>query len=127
MLLLLAAGCSEPEPSKSTFMGLTEGTRQQVNRPQGLNPLGDLPVCQPGEPAQALGERVLVARPDWFTREASLMISALRQALADEYGEKRTIDFVITNTPIQTGPEAVAEGQHCGALIVFWEPFGSRN
>ncbi|MFI5399744.1 MAG: hypothetical protein ACHQZQ_01665 [SAR324 cluster bacterium] len=120
------AACSEPEPYKPTFFGRTEGVREPASQPEGLNPLGDIDTCgdkpqlDPGE------ERVLVARPNLFTREASIMISSLRQAVADNYHGRRPVRFMVTGRRVQTDGEAVAEGGRCAALIVLWEVYGSR-
>jgi hypothetical protein len=125
-LALALAACSEGEPYKPTFFGRTEGVREQASRPEGLNPLGDIQIC--GDPPQidAAEERVLVARPDLFTREASLMISSLRQAIFDNYHGQRPVRFLVTSRRVATDGQAVAEGKRCSALIVLWEVYGTR-
>jgi hypothetical protein len=125
-LLALLAACSEPEPYKPTFFGRTEGVREPVAQPEGLNPLGAIGTC--GDPPQLEPgeERVIVARPDLFTREASIMISSLRQAISDGYHGQRPVRFLLTGRFVQTNAQAVAEGQRCSALIVLWEVYATR-
>jgi len=125
-LALALAACSEPEPYKPTFFGRTEGVREPASRPEGLNPLGGILTC--GDPPQLdpAEERVLVARPDLFTREASLMISSLRQAIVDNYHGQRPVRFLVTGRRVLTDTQAVAEGKRCSALIVLWEIYGTR-
>lgn len=131
MGVLLAAGlaaCSTaPEPSKTSFMSLTEGMREPVNTPTGLNPLGTLESCAAAAPARALGERVLVSGPEQFTREASIMLAALRQALADDRPDGKRVQFLVADRTIDSRDLARKEGERCGALVVLWEPFGSRS
>lgn len=123
---LMVAACAEPEPYKPTFFGRAEGVREPASQPKGLNPLGDIDTCG-DKPQLDPGEaRVLVARPDLFTREASIMISSLRQAVADNYHGQRPVRFMTTNGRVQTDGEAVAEGKRCAALIVLWEVYGTR-
>jgi hypothetical protein len=127
LLLPGLAACSEPEPRKPTFVGQMEGARPRVNVPEGLNPLGSLETCQPAAAPRTLGERVLVSRPEQFTREASLMLSELRQALAEERTDAPAVQFLLSAKPIATAEGARSEGRHCGALVVLWEPFGTRT
>ncbi|HEX7927897.1 MAG TPA: hypothetical protein VF678_09905 [bacterium] len=118
---------STPEFSKTSFMSLTEGVREPVNNPTGLNPLGALEVCKRESPTRPLGERVLVSRPEQFTREASVMLSTLRQNLADSRPEGRAVQFLLASGSIDSPDFARQEGQRCGALVVLWEPFGTRS
>jgi hypothetical protein len=122
----LASCMSTPEPSRTSFMSLTEGVRQPVNTPTGLNPLGTLEVCKADAPPQPLRERVLVSTPEQFTREASLMLAGLRQALADDRPDGRPVQFLVSARPIDSPAVAQAEGGRCGALVVLWEPLGTR-
>lgn len=108
-------------------MSLTEGMREPVNRPAGLNPLGEIEVCRENDPPRPLGERVLVARPERFTREASVMLSALRQGLAENRPDGRAVRFVVAGGDIASPGVAQKEGERCGALVVLWEPFGTRS
>ncbi len=125
-VLLALAACSDSEPYKPTFFGRVEGVREPASQPEGLNPLGAIQSCTDRPVLDPAEERVLVARPDLFTREASLMISALRQAVADNYRGQRAVRFMTTQRFVQTEAQAVAEGRRCAALIVFWEVYGSR-
>lgn len=125
-LLLIVGACSEPEPYKPTFMGRTEGVREPAAKPEGLNPLGAIETCTARPVRQPSEERVLVARPELFTREASLMMSSLRQAIADNYHGRRTVKFFVTANAIQNEAQAVAEGRRCASLIVLWEIYGTR-
>jgi hypothetical protein len=124
--VLLLSACSEPEPYKPTFVGRTEGVRERASQPEGLNPLGAIQVCTATPELEVGEERVLVARPQLFTREASLMISSLRQAVTDGYHGQQRLRFLITPNNVQTEAQAVAEGKRCGSLIVLWEVYGTR-
>jgi hypothetical protein len=126
LLALALTACSEGEPYKPTFFGRTEGVREPASHPEGLNPLGAILTCGDKPQLDPAEERVLVARPDLFTREASLMISALRQAIVDNYHGLRPVRFLVTNRRVQTDGQAVAEGRRCSALIVLWEVYGTR-
>jgi hypothetical protein len=123
----VAACASAPEPSKTSFMSLTEGVREPVNTPTGLNPLGVLEICKVDAPPRAMGERVLVSRPEQFTREASVMLSTLRQGLAESRPGGRSVQFLIAASAIETPEVALREGRRCGALVVLWEPLGTRT
>jgi len=127
LLCLAWSGCSEPQPYKPTFMGRTEGVREPASQPEGLNPLGAIDTCADQPDLEPKEERVLVARPDLFTREASLMISSLRQSIADSYHGQRQVRFLVTRRFIQTEAQAVAEGRRCSSLIVLWEVYGTRT
>ncbi len=124
----LLAGCTTPpDPGRTSFMSLTQGVRQPVNTPAGLNPLGEIEVCAANTPRQALRERVLVSPPEQFTREASVMLSSLRQSLADDRPDGRPVQFLLSARPIASTDTAREEGGRCGALVVLWEPFGTRT
>lgn len=124
----LSACMSTPEPpGKTSFMSLTEGVREPVNQPTGLNPLGTLETCKADTPARALGERVLVSRPEQFTLEASVMLSTLRQGLVESRPAGRPVQFLLAAQPIDSTAVAQREGVRCGALVVLWEPFGTRT
>lgn len=127
LLCLAWSACSEPQPYKPTFMGRTEGVREPASQPEGLNPLGAIETCRDKPDLNPAEERVLVARPDLFTREASLTITTLRQAIADNYHGQRPVRFLDTRRFIQTEAQAIAEGQRCSALIVLWEVYGTRT
>ncbi len=125
---LLAAGCSEPEPSKPTFMTENQGVPEQtLPPPEGLNPLGTLEVCPARGSALPMSERVLVSHPELFTREASLMISALRRALLETPSIQPPVQFLLTSRGVQTEAQALTEGRRCGAVMVLWESYGSRE
>lgn len=128
LMALVAAGCSSPAPRKRSFMASAEGVRAPADEPVGLNPLGSLDTCrigegepgsewQPGTPA-----RVLVSRPEAFTREASQMIQALREALAQPTAGLPPVAFLLTPQPITNEAQARSMGRGCHALIVLWEP-----
>lgn len=123
---LAACMSTEPPPGKTSFMSLTGSMREPVNTPAGLNPLGEIEVCRESDPPRPLGERVLVARPERFTREASVMLSALRQGLAESRTDGRAVRFVVAGRDIASPGMARREGERCGALVVLWEPFGTR-
>ena len=125
VFLLLA--CSSPQYRKRSFMGLSKGTREPVAEPAGLNPLGALHTCPRGISASQPGDRVLVSRPEYFTEDASLMILALREALAENPEGRETLDLQLSSGPIQSAEEAAREGTRCGALIVLWEQRDSQT
>lgn len=136
-LLLMLEACSEPPlPRKRSFVGSTDGGSKSVNVPLGLNPLGTLDTCGSAagdapaggtaadNPARVTSRdpRVVVSRPEDFTRQASLMIAALRQSLADSEDALPHVEFLTTREPITDAAAAVTEGLRCDALIVLWEP-----
>jgi hypothetical protein len=125
-LTLGLSACSSPDYYKPTFMGRAEGVREPASQPAGLNPLGDIVTCGDRPQWDAGEERVLVPRPDLFTREASVMISSLRQAIVDNYHGQRPVRFITTQRSVQTNAQAVTEGRRCSALIVLWEVYGTR-
>jgi len=123
LAVLLLGACSTPEPRKRSFMASAEGVRTPADVPVGLNPLGSLDTCRPSEAAvQERRSRVLVSRPEHFTREASQMISVLREALSNKADALPDVEFQLAPTRIQSAREARELGQRCGALIVLWEP-----
>ncbi|MBI4083106.1 MAG: hypothetical protein HY423_10895 [Candidatus Lambdaproteobacteria bacterium] len=124
-LLLALVACSGELPAKRTFVGGTQGARETVEVPVGLNPLGTLPTCAPGAPPLPLAKRVLISRPDEFTSSASQMISALREALAAPANAGLGVELVLSGAPLGSAAGAAAEGRRCGAMIVFWEPPGA--
>ncbi|HKI97470.1 MAG TPA: hypothetical protein VKB51_03240 [bacterium] len=119
---LLLAACSAPAPSKRSFMQSAEGVRASANVPVGLNPLGSLDTCRPGAMPTEPANRVLVSRPEDFTREASQMISALREALSDPKSGVPPVEFWLAPGRIESIRQARQLGRDCGAVIVLWEP-----
>jgi hypothetical protein len=123
LLGLLAACTATPEPRKRTFVGGATQTAREREREVvvGLNPLGALDVCrstmQPLPPAT----RVLVSRPETFSREATEMLLRLRDGLADSQWTDLSIELMLTEQPVATREHALAEGRACGALAVLWE------
>jgi hypothetical protein len=114
--------CSEAPPRKRSFMESAAGVRAPVEVPVGLNPLGSLDTCRPETVSAGQKPRVLVSRPEYFTGEASRMISALRESLAHPSEGVPAIEFVLSQGVIAEEGQAVAQGRLCGALIVLWEP-----
>ena len=121
-ILALTSACAEPVVRKRSFMSSARGVHKDVEVPSGLNPLGTLDTCRPGAEALPPLNRVLVSRPEFFTEEASLMISALREVLAEPENEIPAVEFWLTGRAIRSGVQAEWLGRHCGALIVLWEP-----
>jgi len=126
LLLLLLSACAEQVYRKRSFVGRTAGKRESVEVPVGLNPLGSLDTCTRSEGAVDKGldpsNRVLVSRPEHFTREASLMISSLREELGRPGQSLPPVEFQLAREPIESPEEARRVGQQCGAMIVLWEP-----
>ena len=118
---LLVSACARPQGGRRTFVGSSGDP--PVSHPKGLNPLGDLDTCVTGRVwDEGSANRVLVSPPEYFTEEASLMISSLRESLAREAEGLPAPQFLMAPQPI-FGPEMAAqEGQRCGAMIVLWEP-----
>ena len=125
--LLLVSDCASAPPRKRTFMGMAEGRREPVARPAGLNPLGALRTCSGGARLAGQGDRVLVSRPEYFTENASLMIVALREALAESPEGREALDLQLSSSSIESAEQAVQEGERCGALIVLWEQRKSQT
>lgn len=119
---VLTAACSEPRVRKRSFMSSAQGVRKSVEVPEGLNPLGSLDTCTPDGGASRPVNLVLVSRPEFFTEEASLMISALRETLARPDSGIPTVEFQLSGHSIRNRPDAVRLGNQCGAIIVLWEP-----
>lgn len=121
-MLALLAGCADPRVRKLTFVGRTAGARDSVEVPIGLSPLGSADVCRMEEEKSPVKSRVLVSKPDLFTREASLMISTLRDEVGVPGADLSEVDIQVSGSAIKDAPQARAWGRHCGALIVLWEP-----
>ncbi len=121
LLALALSACSEPEPRKRSFMESAEGVRTP-DVPVGLNPLGSLDTCPGRADPPAVGQRVLISRPEHFTREASQMIAALREALATREAKLPPVQFQLAPQQIANSAQARQLGQACNALIVLWEP-----
>lgn len=122
LIAMLTTACSGPVVRKRSFMSSAHGVHKDVEVPVGLNPLGTLDTCRPGNEAVAPLKRVLVSRPELFTEEASLMISALREILAEPTDEIPAVEFQLTDRAVRNGAQAEWLGRRCGALIVLWEP-----
>jgi hypothetical protein len=125
LALLLGACASDLPPRKRSFMASAEGMRRPAERPVGLNPLGALDTCRPGEGVSSSPPpppRVLVSRPEHFTQEASLMISALGEALRQRDPGLPRVEFQLAPERIATAEQAARLGRACGAMIVLWEP-----
>ena len=129
LLALALAGlliaCSDPAPRSRSFITSAEGLRTPADRPVGLNPLGSLDTCQLGAPPLTPGRspaRVLVSRPEAFTREASEMIQALREAMAESAEQLPPVRFLLAPVPVVDAAQARDLGRACEALIVLWEP-----
>ena len=125
VLLLTVAGCSRGPERRPTFIGQTEGVRRQIDVPVGLNPLGSLDGCPRAE-ALPHGRRVLISPPAQFTPEATRMIMALRESLAEEE-EEVDFEMMLAAKPLRTEADAETEGKRCGAVIVLWEPTGTHT
>lgn len=125
-VITIAACGSAPQPRKRTFIGLGDSVRRNVSEPAGLNPLGALNTCEYSSGAQRT-ERVLISRPEYFTEDASRMIVALREALAENREARELLELELSHGPIESQQEAVGEGRRCGALIVLWEQRRSRT
>ena len=122
LIAVLTSACAEPRVRKRSFMSSARGVHKNVESPSGLNPLGTVDTCRPGTEALPPLNRVLVSRPEFFTEEASLMISALREGLAKPENDIPAVEFQLTGRAIRTHAQAERLGRHCGALIVLWEP-----
>ena len=123
----LLFACAEPLPRKRSFIGQGRGVRENVAEPAGLNPLGALETCARDARDSPEGERVLVSRPEYFTEDASRMIVALREALAQNNEAREVIELQLSHGPIRSMEEATREGRRCGALIVLWEQRESQT
>jgi len=55
------------------------------------------------------------------------MLSTLRQGLAESRPVGKAVQFLVAAQPIETEALARREGERCGALVVLWEPFGTRT
>ena len=124
---LLLGGCTSPPQARRSFMG-TASTRPMDNEVAvGLNPLGSLDVCRDALKPLALGNRVLVSRPEAFSRDASQMIVELRQALGEPAADDPPVQLMLSAHIIASDDQALAEGRDCGALLVLWEPAGAMS
>ncbi len=72
-------------------------------------------------------EYVLVSPPEFFTESASVMIVALREALAENEEGMEAPRMRLSPDPIRSEEQARSEGRRCGALIVLWEQRTSRT
>jgi hypothetical protein len=125
-LVLLVGACSNPEPRKISFMANAEGARGPTDVPVGLNPLGSLDTCLPASGPRP-GNHVLISRPETFTHDASLMISALRDALSGQREGQPSAAFLLAPARITSAEQARTLGQRCGSLLVLWEPGQART
>ena len=95
--------------------------------PVGLNPLGALDTCAPDVNWRTEeGQRVLISRPEFFTQDASIVVSALRNSFRGESPTVTPPRFLLSPAPINSEEEATQEGLRCNALIVLWEPRATR-
>ena len=134
IVLLVSWGCGRAVYyRRPTFVSDSAGREPPPSHPVGLNPLGELDICANAAPGLDAGERVLISRPELFTHEASLMISALRDALlhpeawSQSTGLGQGVVFLLSEDPITSHARASKAGQACDALIVLWEPPGTRT
>ena len=124
--VFLVLGCTAADPGgKRTFVG--SGEDPPAAWPDGLNPLGTLETCTPQQSRPVEGIRVLISRPEQFTREASVMIVFLRESLAENEETRKQVELMLSSTPIHSTAEAVQTGKQCHAMIVLWERLGSRT
>jgi len=128
LLVLLTAGCSSPvRPVKRSFVGDSADNPGASINPKGLNPLGKIESCEQGSQEKADLFRVLVSPPQYFSREASIMILALRNSLFGEREESDRVNMVMAPSPLENASQAQREGRRCGALIVLWEQRASNS
>ena len=125
-VLLLPACAPPPQRGKRSFFGAAAGQREEV-APVGLNPLGFLETCRKGGSPDGREERVLISPPEFFTREASLMILSLGEALQSDSPRDKKVALLLSPGPITSSEQAAAEGLRCGALIVLWEREDSKT
>ena len=91
----------------------------------GLNPLASLDTCLPQQRAAQPGARVLVSAPRFFSRDATDMVLALREALSEEE-QGRQVEMWLAPEALRNADGAQAEGERCGAMLVLWEPHGTK-
>ncbi len=129
ILLLVAAvvlaACATGPQRRPTFVGRAAGLRVRLDVAAGLNPLASLDTCQ-AEVAAGPAPRVLVSPPEYFSKDATDMILALREALALEQ-EAQHVQMWLATQPLYDEPAAASEGRRCGAMIVLWERFGTNT
>ena len=129
IFLLLAAvvlaSCATGPQRRPTFVGRTAGLRESPDVAAGLNPLASLDTCL-AEVAAGPAPRVLVSPPEYFSKDATDMILALREALALEQ-EAQDVQMWLAPQPLRDEPAAESEGRRCGAMIVLWERFGTNT
>ena len=120
------SACSAPPPGgRRSFVGA--GEEPSAAQPEGLNPLGSLETCAQVKGVLAKGPRVVISRPESFTRDASIMIVALQEALSKKSQENHPVEMVLSDQSLLNTGQAIDEGQRCQATIVLWERHGSRT
>ena len=124
---LLVPSCAPPPlRGKRSFISAAAGQRKEP-APVGLNPLGFLETCRKGGLRDGQEERVLISPPKFFTREASLMILSLGEALESDSPRDKKVVLLLSPGPITSSEQAATEGLRCGALIVLWEREDSKT
>ncbi|HEX9843224.1 MAG TPA: hypothetical protein VGC20_10770, partial [bacterium] len=124
---LLLGACAAPPQARRSFMGTASTRPMDTEVAVGLNPLGSLDVCRDALKPLELGNRVLVSRPEAFSRDASQMIVELRQALGEPPPGEPQVQLMLSAREIDSDAAALAEGRDCGALVVLWEPAGAMS
>jgi len=129
-VVLGAGGCVGTSPrGRTSYMSKTPDSPPPSRTPVGLNPLGALSTCDPGKSSLPgdLG-RVLVSRPEHFSKEASLMILDLKDNLAQlTRRRKAAVEMMLTPEVVHNQRQAVLVGRVCEAMIVLWEKPGTRT
>lgn len=128
LVLLSSAltGCSTRAPRKRSFMGSSSPTLQDTEISVGLNPLGSLDICLGTLQPMDLSVRVLVSRPEHFTRNASDMVLRLREGLIGPSRTEIPIELMLTERSVRSRQEALSVGRACGAFVVLWERGSSQ-
>ena len=103
------------------------GEEPHAAEPVGLNPLGTLETCGQVKGSQPEGLRVMISRPEEFTRDASLMIVSLGEALANRKETTGRVEMILSDEPLNDPQKALVAGRRCNATIVLWEKRGSRT
>ncbi|MDH4120119.1 MAG: hypothetical protein OEV94_00215 [Deltaproteobacteria bacterium] len=127
LVLLTAAGCSEPRYSKPTFWGQGGETPRREDTPNGLNPLGGVEECPAGVRAPKMVNRVLVSKPQSLSRNATQMLLELKDTLKYSQNMNMVDQMLLSPAPILSVEDALKEGKRCGALVVLWERPSGRN